>query len=191
MADNPQGITEADVDDAVARAFGRTPERMSLDEAVIEIVQARAFGRDPDLRAVEAKREVEIAQEAVADLAPWRAAVHWDQYGELCDLEERLAQLTSSRRGQTIEAAREYTMTQLREAWVKGGDTTHGRFVATEKVLREGIAHFAKLAPIASSPPTAPRSAPPARPAVAERRVTITEADVDKAVARAFGRKEQ
>lgn len=176
-------ITDPDAQRAVDEALGLRPARMTTGEAAFELAVAETFRRDPDPRAVEAQGRVKAAQEAVADLAPWRAAVRWDQYDDLAALEERFARLASSRRGQSIEAARGHVAAQLREAWAKGGTSTSTRFAAVEKAIREGIAHFERLSAIA----TAPQRSTEAR-STTSRRTLVTEADFDKAVARTFGR---
>lgn len=180
-------VTEADFDDAVRRAHGRPTSTMRVDEAAVELSVARAFDRAPDPRAVETQRRVQAAQEAVRDLAPWRAVVRWDQYDELVDLEERFAELTTSRRGQTMESSRSRVGTLLREAWTKSGPSQGARFAAVEKALRDGFAQLERLSPLVPGRPAAV-------PAVAERRTpqrtqVVTEADFDRAVARAYGRR--
>lgn len=142
-------ITEAELDASIARAFGRgdaTP--MSPSDAAYEIDAARTFGRKPTARALEAAKHAEAVQEAERDLAPWRAAVRWDKREELLSVEGTLAELVSSRRGQTAEAARAHVATLLREAWAKGGKTDHDRMVAVGKTLNDSIAQFQKLPPI-------------------------------------------
>lgn len=175
-------VTESHLDEAVARAFGRHSDTpMTTTEAAQDAALAAAFGRDPDPRALEARRHVQAAQEAERTVYPWRSAVRWDQRDEVLQAEEQLAQLASSRRGQSKAAAREYVSGLLREAWAKGGTTDHDRMVAVAKALSEGISHFSRLAPIAG---TVESTGAPGRTSIAP----VTEADVDEAIARAFGR---
>ena len=143
-------VTEADVDTAVARAFGRgdaTP--MAPADAAMEMALARAFVRKPNARAVEAAKRSTAVQEAERDLAPWREAFGWERREDLLGVEETLAELMSSRQGRTMDAARSNVATQLREAWVKGGPSDRDRLVAVAKELTESIARLQAMAPIA------------------------------------------
>lgn len=170
-------INDPDAARAVDETLGVVPQRLSAGEAAYEIAVAAAFDHSPDPRAVETRDRVRAQQEAVASLAPWRAAVDWSRYGDVLELEEAFAQLASSRRGMTIPAARDYVTAQLREAWAKSTGGTPERVGAVEKAIAEGIRHFRSIAPITGRPVP---SKPP--------RPGATEADFDRAVAEAFGR---
>ena|SRR5665647_173553 len=101
MADNDQDITEADVNKAVARAFGRQPAGPSEFDRVVE--------------------ESRVQRAEDQSVAPWRAGVWLDEREALINAEEHLAELYSTRRGQSMEAARRTVEASLREAWFSPG----------------------------------------------------------------------
>lgn len=155
-------MTEADFDSAVARAFGRGPDSstMTVGEAAFDIAVAEAFGRAPSKAAQGVRDRVAAVQEAESRTAPWRAAAHWSQRESLIEAEEKLASLTSSRRGQTIESARAYVETLLRDAWAKSGASAQARMGAVLDALEAGIGHFERLAPLAPGQESAAGSVP-------------------------------
>lgn len=163
----PDDISEAELDRQIGEITGRVPKRMSADEAAFELGLAEAARRAPDPRAVEARQRVRDLQEAERDLRPWRAAVGWENRGRVAGVEETLAEVVSSRRGQTIDAAREYVNSRLREAWVKGGTTDSARLAAVAARCAEDLDHFGTLPPI-SGRATTSESVRTARVAIME-----------------------
>jgi len=169
---NDKPVTDADVDEAVARAFGREtghtvdgldatiaeafgrrPRAMSADDAAVEVAVARAFGREPDPRAVEAVRRAASAEAAARESAPWRAACPWDTRDALRDAEEHLVRLYSSRRGESLESAQRTAERALREAWEHPGglSLTSDRWASVVAALDEHTRRLEALPPISST----------------------------------------
>ncbi len=172
-------LSETQIDEVIAETFGRKPRRVAASEAALNIAVARAFNREPDAPSVETQQRVSAAQETLRPHAPWRAVVRWDLYDTLAEAEEHLAELWSSRRGNTREHSRECVAGLLREAWAKGGTTDADRYQATVAELDRYTRHFDRLPPIATGA---------AQATEVRRSATVTETDVNEAVARAFGR---
>jgi hypothetical protein len=128
-------ITEADVEQAVAEAFGRThtPRLKSVTQTVRESLQREA--------------------DADASATPWRDACPWRNRELLAEREAHLAHLYSSRRGQTPEMARRTVESSLREAWFNPGGfgLDHDRMVAVGRELNEATRRLEAMAPIAGA----------------------------------------
>lgn len=142
----------AALDAALAEASGRAPRRLTADEAEVEVAVARAFGRDPEPGALEAATRARATQEA-GSAAPWREACPWDKREALRGAEERLARLYSTRRGESLEAARRTATAALREAWDQpsGLGLTSDRFDAVLAALDAHTRRLAALPPISST----------------------------------------
>lgn len=178
MTNTPRIFTEADVDTAIAGAFGRTPKpaptppagaSRSASEAAVDAAVARAFGRDtkpPATTPTVAQTLAAEAQTAQA-AAPWRDALPWDERTALLEAEERLGALRVSRLGETPAAARQAVETALREAWngAPGFGATADRLAAVRAALALGNAHVLRAqAPTGRRAPGVVETRPPARP---------------------------
>lgn len=167
-------LTDAELDEALAVLSGRKPRAMTSEDAWFELAAAEKARRAPDARAVETRERVRVAQDAVKDVAPWRAAAPWEQYDELIASEARLADLISTRRGVTVDVANEMATQRLREAWAKGGGSRRERFDSAVKVLTENVRDLAATTPIVPAPGPGP--------------VDLTDAELDEALANLSGR---
>lgn len=141
------------LDATVARAFGR-PAPMTLQEAKEDLLGARVFGRVPRPEAaaiVEANERTTARDEATqSDDTPWRTAVTPRYQEAFLSREQELVSLVSSRRGQTMEAARQYVEGTLREAWCKAltkGFPSDGITAVADKIA-ESKRHLSHLTPI-------------------------------------------
>ena len=93
---------------------------------------------------------------------PWRAEAPEAFRGMLAEAEEELAQLWSTRRGNTMEASRLAVERIFREAWAYGGRTTSLRYGAVLDAMHRESQRLAALPPIAvpsAIAPTAPAGA--------------------------------
>ena len=141
------------LDAASARAFGRQAP-MSLQEAQEDLLGARIFGRPARPEAVaivEANERTTTRDEATqSDDTPWRTAMPAPYQEAFLSREQELVSLVSSRRGQTMEAARQYVEGTLREAWCKAltmGFPSDGIAAVSDKIA-ESKRHLSHLTPI-------------------------------------------
>lgn len=82
---------------------------------------------------------------------PWREDTPENLREMFADAEEELAELWSSRRGNSIEFAREAVGRLLRDAWMTGGLTAESRHRAVADVLADQSKSLAALDPIVGS----------------------------------------
>ena len=171
---------------AEAVLWGQVPARMTAAEAAQEFAHATMFDREPDARAVAVRERVETQQEAFRLAAPWRAEVPWYEYDALVEAEERLAELWSTRRGQTLERARHLVIQLLREAWASPGAASdrHAAVVAE----RDHYTHYLQAqTPLVAE--TAPALRAPAAPATGRGAAReMRESDAGAALGRLFTR---
>lgn len=145
--------TSTELTEATARAFGRgTPTQPGTREDPTDRAIAEAFGRTYEAPALNVQEQVrrDLEQQAVRETAstPWRDACRVSAREDLARVEEEFAGLVSTRRGQTIEAARRYVQQTLREAWhnpTTGFGTTHDRLVSVGAALNEGITRLSRI----------------------------------------------
>lgn len=117
-----QEVSESDVDAAIARAFGRPPT--SRPPTVAETVR----------------------EQLAAEACPWRTVTG------LLEVEERLAVLRSSRRGESLAAAKRAVESSLRDVWCATPGTATARAAAVAEAMRRETAHFAAVPPIVPTP---------------------------------------
>ena len=169
-----RGVTEADVDRAVARAFQRDrgasadhtvnrPAAGEVSEADMDRAVARAFGREyvepPRTVHESVIDQLQAEAAAAADHAPWRDECPWGKRDALRGAEEHLADLYSTRRGESLESARRTATAALREAWEHptGLGLSRDRFDAVVRALDEGTRRLEALQPISATSETSSR----------------------------------